>query len=89
MIWSHLIVFWLRKYDSLGTVKGKLRRGTYRHQKRYEDDDKNGQGWTQLVRLGQLKTGNNLSLIILWFTNDLVKLWDNLNLTRYKCCLSP
>ena len=37
-----------------GTVQGKRRKG--RRKKRWEDNIRNGQGWTLLAQLGQLKT---------------------------------
>ena len=38
-----------------GTVNGKKRRSG-RQKKRWEDNTKNGQGWTLPAQLGQLKT---------------------------------
>ena len=76
MLWPRLKVFWLSNDDSIGHCERKKKKKVDRRTG-VKIILRNGQGWTLLAELRQLKTG--LGRRGLWCPNDLARLRDRLD----------
>ena len=82
MVWPCFKVFWSRKDNPTGHSERKKEKEADKR-RGGKTISKSGQEWTLPAQLGQLKTGQDgkgLLRIHLWCPDDLLRLWDRIEI---------